>query len=185
MTALLGPSGSGKTTFLDVLACRKSVGETTGTMLFGGKAPTTQFIRRHTVGLYNCCVLLQRNYNSASSVLARSQYKLNPVDPIAVQVRNWFQRFAFTCNLHQYTAGYVEQFDTLISALTVREMLCYTAVGLYKLIALKAPGCNPRASCFARVTLGESEATAKNQAASTWNLSEGGGAWGLTLNPKP
>ena len=71
MTALLGPSGSGKTTFLDVLACRKTVGETTGSMLFGGKTPTTQFIRRHT--------------------------------------------------------GYVEQFDTLISALTVREMLCYTS----------------------------------------------------------
>uniref|UniRef100_A0A7S0SD37 ABC transporter domain-containing protein n=1 Tax=Mantoniella antarctica TaxID=81844 RepID=A0A7S0SD37_9CHLO len=71
MTALLGPSGSGKTTFLDVLAGRKAVGETTGLLLYGGKAPTQAFIRRYT--------------------------------------------------------GYVEQFDTLISALTVREMLCYTA----------------------------------------------------------
>eukprot|EP00227_Mantoniella_beaufortii_P007206 CAMPEP_0197606508 /NCGR_PEP_ID=MMETSP1326-20131121/45194_1 /TAXON_ID=1155430 /ORGANISM="Genus nov. species nov., Strain RCC2288" /LENGTH=625 /DNA_ID=CAMNT_0043174433 /DNA_START=168 /DNA_END=2045 /DNA_ORIENTATION=- len=71
MTALLGPSGSGKTTFLDVLAGRKSVGTTTGTLLFGGMVPNPQFMRRYT--------------------------------------------------------GYVEQFDTLIAALTVREMLLYTA----------------------------------------------------------
>jgi ABC-type multidrug transport system ATPase subunit len=83
MTALLGPSGSGKTTFLDVLAGRKTVGETTGEVLFGGKAPSIQFLRRHT--------------------------------------------------------GYVEQFDTLIAALTVREMLCYTA-------ELKRPMNEPLAS---------------------------------------
>ena len=71
MTALLGPSGSGKTTFLDVLAGRKAIGTTTGTTKFGGKTPTSTFLRRYT--------------------------------------------------------GYVEQFDTLIAALTAREMLCYTA----------------------------------------------------------
>ena len=71
MTALLGPSGSGKTTFLDLVSGRKTVGEIDGAIHFGGKAPTTRFLRRHT--------------------------------------------------------GYVEQFDTLISALTVHEMLMYTA----------------------------------------------------------
>ena len=71
MTALLGPSGSGKTTFLDLVSGRKTVGEIDGAVHFGGKAPTTRFLRRHT--------------------------------------------------------GYVEQFDTLISALTVHEMLMYTA----------------------------------------------------------
>lgn len=71
MTALLGPSGSGKTTFLDLVSGRKTVGEIDGAIHFGGNAPTTRFLRRHT--------------------------------------------------------GYVEQFDTLISALTVHEMLMYTA----------------------------------------------------------
>ena len=71
MVALLGPSGSGKTTFLDVLAGRKSVGTTSGSVQFGGIEPSSQFLRRYT--------------------------------------------------------GYVEQFDTLIAALTAREMLCYTA----------------------------------------------------------
>ena len=71
MTALLGPSGSGKTTFLDLVSGRKTVGEIDGAIHFGGEAPTTRFLRRHT--------------------------------------------------------GYVEQFDTLISALTVHEMLMYTA----------------------------------------------------------
>ena len=71
MTALLGPSGSGKTTFLDLVSGRKTIGEVDGVVHFGGKAPTTRFLRRHT--------------------------------------------------------GYVEQFDTLIPALTVHEMLAYTA----------------------------------------------------------
>ena len=71
MTALLGPSGSGKTTFLDLISGRKTVGEIDGVIHFGGKAPSTRFLRRHT--------------------------------------------------------GYVEQFDTLIPALTVYEMLMYTA----------------------------------------------------------
>ncbi|KXZ50089.1 hypothetical protein GPECTOR_18g66 [Gonium pectorale] len=71
MTALMGPSGSGKTTLLDLLAGRKTVGETEGHLSFGGQQPTKQFLRRYT--------------------------------------------------------GYVEQFDTLLGDLTVREMLMYTA----------------------------------------------------------
>jgi len=71
MTALMGPSGSGKTTLLDVLAGRKTVGATTGRVLFGGEAPTRAFLRRFT--------------------------------------------------------GYVEQHDTLLPNLTVRELLVYQA----------------------------------------------------------
>ncbi len=48
MTALMGPSGSGKTTLLDVLAGRKTVGETTGELLFSGVKPSRAFLRRFT-----------------------------------------------------------------------------------------------------------------------------------------
>lgn len=71
----MGPSGSGKTTLLgeelfmplevlegqsngfvlsvfrrytDVLAGRKTAGETTGNIAFAGQAPTITFLRRHT-----------------------------------------------------------------------------------------------------------------------------------------
>lgn len=44
----VGPSGSGKTTLLDVLAGRKTVGETTGDVLFAGSHPTKAFLRRFT-----------------------------------------------------------------------------------------------------------------------------------------
>jgi len=71
LSALMGPSGSGKTTLLDVLAGRKTVGETSGSILFSGVKPTQTFLRRFT--------------------------------------------------------GYVEQFDSLLETLTVREMLLYTA----------------------------------------------------------
>lgn len=71
MSALMGPSGSGKTTLLDVLAGRKTQGETTGDILFSAQKPSINFLRRFT--------------------------------------------------------GYVEQFDTLLDILTVREMLLYTA----------------------------------------------------------
>lgn len=71
MSALMGPSGSGKTTLLDLLAGRKTVGQCTGEIAFGGHRPTSMFLRRFT--------------------------------------------------------GYVEQFDTLVPVLTVREMLMYTA----------------------------------------------------------
>jgi len=55
---------------LDVLAGRKTVGQTTGTILFDGRRPTKAFLRRHT--------------------------------------------------------GYVEQFDTLVTNMTIQEMLWYT-----------------------------------------------------------
>lgn len=42
----MGPSGSGKTTLLDVLAGRKTVGQTEGAILFGGQKPTPAFLRR-------------------------------------------------------------------------------------------------------------------------------------------
>ncbi|KAK9803172.1 hypothetical protein WJX72_008884 [[Myrmecia] bisecta] len=48
MTALMGASGSGKTTLLDVLAGRKTVGETSGSIRFGGEAPSPMFLRRYT-----------------------------------------------------------------------------------------------------------------------------------------
>ena len=48
MVALMGPSGSGKTTLLDVLAGRKTVGESSGTILFGGTKPSKAFLRRFT-----------------------------------------------------------------------------------------------------------------------------------------
>jgi ABC-type multidrug transport system ATPase subunit len=67
----MGPSGSGKTTFLDALAGRKTAGQLTGKVKFGGLRPTPSLLRRAT--------------------------------------------------------GYVEQFDTLVGALTVSEMLMYTA----------------------------------------------------------
>ena len=48
MVALMGPSGSGKTTLLDVLAGRKTVGEITGDIKFGGERPSRMFLRRYT-----------------------------------------------------------------------------------------------------------------------------------------
>ena len=44
----MGPSGSGKTTLLDLLAGRKTVGETTGEVLFSGIKPSRAFLRRFT-----------------------------------------------------------------------------------------------------------------------------------------
>ena len=44
----MGPSGSGKTTLLDLLAGRKTVGKTEGSILFAGNKPTRQFLRRYT-----------------------------------------------------------------------------------------------------------------------------------------
>ena len=70
VVSLMGPSGCGKTTLLDVLAGRKTVGQVSGEILFGGVKPTQQFLRRYV--------------------------------------------------------GYVEQFDTLVPILTVKEMLRYT-----------------------------------------------------------
>ena len=43
----MGPSGSGKTTLLDVLAGRKTVGVTEGSILFSGYVPTQAFLRRY------------------------------------------------------------------------------------------------------------------------------------------
>ncbi|CAD7705429.1 unnamed protein product [Ostreobium quekettii] len=48
MTALMGPSGSGKTTLLDLLAGRKTGGETKGEILFAAHKPTQKFLRRYT-----------------------------------------------------------------------------------------------------------------------------------------
>ena len=48
MAALMGPSGSGKTTLLDILAGRKTVGDLTGEIKFGGEVPTSMFLRRYT-----------------------------------------------------------------------------------------------------------------------------------------
>lgn len=48
MAALMGPSGSGKSTLLDVLAGRKTVGEITGEIKFGGEFPSKNFLRRYT-----------------------------------------------------------------------------------------------------------------------------------------
>lgn len=44
----MGPSGSSKTTLLDVLAGRKTVGSTTGTLRFAGHVATHTFLRRYT-----------------------------------------------------------------------------------------------------------------------------------------
>jgi ABC-type multidrug transport system ATPase subunit len=44
----MGPSGSGKTTLLDLLAGRKTVGKTEGSILFAGNKPTRPFPRRYT-----------------------------------------------------------------------------------------------------------------------------------------
>lgn len=44
----MGPSGSGKTTLLDLLAGRKTVGKTEGSLTFGGAKPTPAFLRRYT-----------------------------------------------------------------------------------------------------------------------------------------
>jgi ATP-binding cassette subfamily G (WHITE) protein 2 len=48
MTALMGPSGSGKTTLLDLLAGRKTVGRTSGDIMYGGVKASKQFLRRFT-----------------------------------------------------------------------------------------------------------------------------------------
>jgi ATP-binding cassette subfamily G (WHITE) protein 2 len=48
MAALMGPSGSGKSTLLDILAGRKTVGEISGGIKFGGETPSTMFLRRYT-----------------------------------------------------------------------------------------------------------------------------------------
>jgi ATP-binding cassette subfamily G (WHITE) protein 2 len=48
LTALMGPSGCGKTTLLDVLAGRKTVGEISGEVRFGGEPPSREFLRRYT-----------------------------------------------------------------------------------------------------------------------------------------
>jgi ABC-type lipoprotein export system ATPase subunit len=44
----MGPSGSGKTTLLDLLAGRKTQGETSGSILYGAQAPTRALLRRAT-----------------------------------------------------------------------------------------------------------------------------------------
>jgi hypothetical protein len=44
----MGPSGSGKTTLLDLLAGRKTVGDTQGNIMFAGNKPTQPFLRRYT-----------------------------------------------------------------------------------------------------------------------------------------
>lgn len=44
----MGPSGSGKTTLLDLLAGRKTQGETSGSILYGAHAPTRALLRRAT-----------------------------------------------------------------------------------------------------------------------------------------
>jgi ABC-type multidrug transport system ATPase subunit len=48
LTALMGPSGCGKTTLLDVLAGRKTVGEISGEVRFGGEPASREFLRRYT-----------------------------------------------------------------------------------------------------------------------------------------
>jgi ABC-type lipoprotein export system ATPase subunit len=48
LCAQMGPSGSGKTTLLDLLAGRKTVGKTEGSILFAGNKPTRPFLRRYT-----------------------------------------------------------------------------------------------------------------------------------------
>ena len=48
MAALMGPSGSGKSTLLDILSGRKTVGEITGEIKFGGETPSSMFLRRYT-----------------------------------------------------------------------------------------------------------------------------------------
>lgn len=44
----MGPSGSSKTTLLDLLAGRKTVGRTEGSILVAGNKPTRPFLRRYT-----------------------------------------------------------------------------------------------------------------------------------------
>ena len=44
----MGPSGSGKSTLLDILSGRKTVGEITGEIKFGGETPSSMFLRRYT-----------------------------------------------------------------------------------------------------------------------------------------
>ena len=44
----MGPSGAGKTTLLDVIAGRKTQGQMTGELVFGDKAPSRAFLKRHT-----------------------------------------------------------------------------------------------------------------------------------------
>lgn len=46
MLLISGPSASGKSTLLNVIAQRTAKHGATGTVLMGGHAPTTQFVRR-------------------------------------------------------------------------------------------------------------------------------------------
>lgn len=54
MTAVMGGSGSGKTTLLDILAGRKTTGQTQGDVRFGGMVASPAFLRRHTVRHAGC-----------------------------------------------------------------------------------------------------------------------------------
>ena len=40
MSAIMGPSGAGKTTLLDIVSCRKTRGEISGTVRFGSRDAT-------------------------------------------------------------------------------------------------------------------------------------------------
>ena len=128
MTALMGPSGcgkgllcvsppscspyshgtpqlAGKTTLLDVISGRKTSGGIDGDILYGISKPSKSFLARNT-GQYTCTSKAHRSVLSTSH-LRQSQHG---------------------STTFVYASGYVEQFDTLVDNLTVREMLKYTAM---------------------------------------------------------
>lgn len=126
----MGPSGSGKTTLLDILSGRKTAGKTMGTISFSGSTPSRAFLRRYTgCGMlpfpFHTTALPRRTLHAGTAAPPRISERIRPYLRISPR-------------------RYVEQFDTLIGLLTVREMLLYTS-------ELKRPMSEPLSSKEAAV----------------------------------
>ena len=104
---------AGKSTFLDLLAGRKTVGEQKGDILFSGVRPTKAFLKRYTGAALRALQSCRRRGVVPAALMTGNGYVSGQ------QGRSLKGRFGH--------AGYVEQFDTLLAELTVREMLLYTA----------------------------------------------------------
>ena len=115
MATVIDRECAGKTTLLDVLAGRKTQGEQSGRILFAGQKATRAFLKRFT-GDSNCCARLHATLCAP------------PTPPQAAALHTESLCLAIpTLAMLWGHAGYVEQFDTLLAELSVREMLMYTA----------------------------------------------------------
>lgn len=110
-------------TLLDVLAGRKNAGVCEGTMLYGGQRPSLAFLRRFT-GISRRSARLSFQGKVPFSLL-RDLLRVSVDAPCSAGcllhtvASNLPRTTLNSCS----SSGYVEQFDTLIGVLTVREMV--------------------------------------------------------------